>query len=523
MLLVSTSLLALGVFLITWLALHRYILQPLFLSPLSKIPSAHCSSPFSPLWILLIRYRLKENRTVHALHQKYGPILRLGPNEISINTIDNGVKTIYGGGFEKGDWYSIFDNYGVTCTFSALPSKSHSATKRMVSHTYSALSLFSSKALAAQSYHLIYRRLLPHLHDAATRGPEKYLDVLSLFYASSMDAITAYQFGLRNSSNMIQDEKFRKHFLDDLYQPRKVYAYFGQEIPRLKRWLEKVGIRLVPKWVDAANEEIEGWCQGMCRAAIFEVEGKKAGFDDERRVEDEPVVVAALLKGIEKEEKKENSVLEERIRRSRELMVCTEMLDHLAAGHETSGITLTYMAYHLSKDLGLQKELRKELRTLDLPILYRGETIGLPDRLPDPKQIDCLPLLHAIMMETLRLNAAIPGSTPRVTPYPSCNLAGYQIPDGVRVSSSAWCLHRNAEVFPNPERWDHTRWLLDESGEKSQARREMDKWYWAFSSGGRMCLGNNFAIMRKFPPASFTPVYHSIFLNESQAKLFVVP
>lgn len=488
---------AVGAFSALFLALYRYIVEPLFFSPLSKIPNAHWSSPFSDIWILLIRYRLKENRTLLSLHQKNGPILRLGPNDISINTIDNGVKTIYGGGFEKGQWYSIFDNYGVTCTFSALPSKSHSATKRMVSHTYSALNLFNSKALAAQSYHLIYRRLLPHIYSLKTpKGEEeKCVDVLSLFYSSSMDAITGYQFGLRNSSNMIEDEKARRHFLNNLYQPRKVYAYFGQELPKLSRWLKVVGIRLVPKWVDAANDEIEAWCKGMCSAATEDVERRKAGGIEEAKVEDEPVVVGALLKGIEKEEKKDASVLEERIRTNKELMVCTEMLDHLAAGHETSGITLSYMAYHLSKDLELQKELRQELLTLDPPIVYGKGAVQY--RLPDPKQIDGLPLLHAIMMETLRLNAAIPGSTPRVTPYPSSNLAGYQIPGGVRVSSSAWSLHRNSEVFPDPDRWDHRRWLLDESGEKDQRRREMDKWYWAFSSGGRMCLGNNFAIMRK--------------------------
>ena len=320
------------------------------------------------------------------------------------------------------------------------------------------------------------------------------MDVLSLFYASSMDSITAYQFGLRNSSNLIEDEESRRHFLDDLYQPRKIYAYFGQELPNLSRWLKVVGIRLVPQWVDAANDEIESWCKEMCSAATEEIKRRKAGGTWEANVEDEPVVVGALLKGIEKEEKKDASVLRERIQKSKELMVCTEMLDHLAAGHETSGITLSYMTYHLSKDLELQKELRRELLTLDPPIIYgKGE---IPDRLPDPKQVDGLPLLHAIMMETLRLNAAIPGSTPRMTPYPFANLAGYQIPGGVRVSSSAWSLHRNSEVFPDPERWDHRRWLLDERGEKDRRRREMDKWYWAFSSGGRMCLGNNFAIMR---------------------------
>ena len=37
--------------------------------------------------------------------------MRLGPNEISVNDVA-GLRTVYAGGFEKGEWYSIFDNYG---------------------------------------------------------------------------------------------------------------------------------------------------------------------------------------------------------------------------------------------------------------------------------------------------------------------------------------------------------------------------------------------------------------------------
>jgi hypothetical protein len=94
------------------LVFYKLIIYPIVISPLSKIPNAHWSAPFSPLWILWVRYRHTENRDVHAAHLKHGAIVRLGPNEVSISTIDGGVKTVFGGGFEKGDWYSVFDNYG---------------------------------------------------------------------------------------------------------------------------------------------------------------------------------------------------------------------------------------------------------------------------------------------------------------------------------------------------------------------------------------------------------------------------
>lgn len=92
---------------------YKYFVFPAFLSPLSKVPSAHFSSPFSPLWILLKRHNDLENQTIHQAHAKYGDIVRLGPNEVSIACVDEGIKTVYSGGFEKWNWYSNqFSNFG---------------------------------------------------------------------------------------------------------------------------------------------------------------------------------------------------------------------------------------------------------------------------------------------------------------------------------------------------------------------------------------------------------------------------
>jgi len=93
------------------LAVYKYIIYPAFLSPLSKVPNAHWTAPISPLWILWTRFSCYENRTLYSAYLKLGPVIRIGPNEISVNDVA-GLRTVYAGGFEKGEWYSIFDNYG---------------------------------------------------------------------------------------------------------------------------------------------------------------------------------------------------------------------------------------------------------------------------------------------------------------------------------------------------------------------------------------------------------------------------
>ena len=92
-----------------------YIIYPSYISPLAKIPNAHPLSPLTQLWIDWKRYSGREIQTIHEAFQKKGPFVRLGPNEVAVNTISNGVTTAHGHGwenFDKTQWYDFFINHG---------------------------------------------------------------------------------------------------------------------------------------------------------------------------------------------------------------------------------------------------------------------------------------------------------------------------------------------------------------------------------------------------------------------------
>jgi hypothetical protein len=82
---------------------------------------------------------------VHKLHQKYGNVVRIGPNEISFNTL-SAQKTIFGAGsgFERTAYYRMFDAYGKANIFSFSDCKSHAQRKRLVSHIYTNQSILGS-------------------------------------------------------------------------------------------------------------------------------------------------------------------------------------------------------------------------------------------------------------------------------------------------------------------------------------------------------------------------------------------
>lgn len=45
--------------------------------------------------------------------QNKWPVVRLGPNEVFVSTIDGGIRTVLGGGFAKTQWYEFFTNHGL--------------------------------------------------------------------------------------------------------------------------------------------------------------------------------------------------------------------------------------------------------------------------------------------------------------------------------------------------------------------------------------------------------------------------
>lgn len=434
--------------------LYRYVVWPYFFSPLAKIPNAHFTSPISSKWIEQDADNTKV-RTIHALHQKHGAVVRLGPNELSVNSL-HGLRTIYTGAFEKDAFYQeVFVNFHADNMVGMIHNQAHGQRKRMLSRVFSKSFLQQSKDLCDISAMVLSQRLFPILSRVAKTG--EAINVLPLFQAVGMDFTSSFLFGTRNSTMYVLNPPEWQQWLDE-------YEKF-KHMSREERYLGFV----------------ERWCLSLCR----KMEGNDAPNDV--NVDTNPVVYDKLRASLEKEQSNPRSL---------ELTVASELLDHLVAGHETTGITSTYMMWELSRHPQLQQELRQELLTLtptlEYPFYTRNAEGSLP-AFPSPSAIDSLPLLDAMVRETLRLYPPAPQSLLRVTPSTEegISLNGYgSIPGGVRVGSSAYSLHRIENVYPNAEKWLPKRWLQPEESKIHDMRR---LWF-PFGSGGRVCLGSNFAL-----------------------------
>lgn len=362
----------------------------------------------------------------------------------------------------------------------------------MISNVYAKSSVQSSTGFALSYNEIVHKRLFPAVRaclqstDATGR-----IDLYRLFNLTTMDIVSAYMFGLESGSNFLQNQQTGDDWLE-LYGSRKKFVFWPQEMPGISNVFSAIGLSLSPKWVARANHKLEDRCMHMCKRADNCLETEYVG-DRAVTTKMTPIVYKQLKSalGVETQKRSERSSIPVEMLEKPELSIASDMLDHLSAGHETSAITLTYLFHELIQHPDLQARLREEIRTSQPLLVSSAVESSSPNAdLPTLFAFDHLHLLNATLMETLRLHPAIPGPQPRITPRTKdgkgVKLGSYSsIPPNVRVSSQAYSLHRNSDVFPEPELFKPERWIKADKDRE----REMHRWFWAFSSGGRMCIG----------------------------------
>jgi len=92
-----------------WLCIAIY--RALF-SPLSKVPGPKYTL-FSEVYLMFQEFTGKRRGYIHELHRKYGPVVRLGPNEVSFTSLE-AMKEIYtsgGSGYDKTEFYTLFKQF----------------------------------------------------------------------------------------------------------------------------------------------------------------------------------------------------------------------------------------------------------------------------------------------------------------------------------------------------------------------------------------------------------------------------
>lgn len=160
-------------------------------------------------------------------------------------------------------------------------------------------------------------------------------------------------------------------------------------------------------------------------------------------------------------------------------MICQS---NIAAGSDTTAISLSNIMYFLMKNPDSLERLRKEI-----------DDAALNKHISDPVTFkeaqEHLPFLQAVIKEALRLHSAVGLGLQRMVPESGAEIAGQRFPSGTTVGVNAWVSHRNKATFgEDANKWRPERWL--EAGGK-----ELESHLLAFGMGSRTCIGKNISLL----------------------------
>jgi cytochrome P450 len=152
-----------------------------------------------------------------------------------------------------------------------------------------------------------------------------------------------------------------------------------------------------------------------------------------------------------------------------------EILTLFIAGHETTASALAWALYLLGQHPEALERARGEASAL------RGRPATAADL---PRLGFCL----QVFKEAMRLYPPIYVMARRC--LVDVRIGSFDLPRDTALIISPWTLHRRPEIWPDPERFDPSR--FEPAAE--QARDKLA--YLPFGAGPRICIGNHFSLMQ---------------------------
>ncbi|OJJ39848.1 hypothetical protein ASPWEDRAFT_49717 [Aspergillus wentii DTO 134E9] len=420
----------------------------LFFHPLANIPGPLFArvSYFYSFWYNLHRGRFYLQ--VHKLHEEYGPIIRITPNEIHLSDPDNCEK-IYHVGSRYGKNPGFYGAFGTKkATFTTPHPDVHRVKRSALNPFFSRKRVLNLEEIVQQKARGLVSRMRAAFESTGR------IDLHHGFRAISVDVITDYAFD--HSYDFLSQENFGVEFFDMIRDFGPAFWFF-QQFPAV----QPVALA-TPFWVAKLASG------ALTRMMIHHENSRKQILRVKEEVDTGKKISRATIF---------HQLLQPDAAEGYVVPTVEELKDEayilVAASADTTGNALTIAAYNVVTN----------------PKIYERLTAELREAFPDSEDnldfttLEKLPYLTAIIKEALRLSCGVPGRLPRVVPESGAEFNGHFLPHGTVVSMSSWTMHHNEDLFPNSETFDPTRWT-----DPAKAKA-LDKYLFSFGKGSRQCVG----------------------------------
>jgi cytochrome P450 len=440
-----------GIIFVSTFSLYVFILVVYrrYFHPLAKYPGPFWHSVSTlPAAFSLLRGRFPFDNKLH--HEKYGPIFRLGPNELTFSSAQS-MQDIYGfrpghPNMQKSPLHTGPVKVNQTTTLQYVPDdKDHGRQRRALSHSFSNQALMEQEPIV-QDY---MTKMTSQLKKLAMEN--ETFNICDWFAYFTFDTMGDLAFG--QSFGCLDNGEYQE-WVHMLFQTIKDGAMIQatRRIAGTGTWLQSF---------------LQSRIKGMGEAGAYHVQHTREKVLE--RLAAKEVDHRDFIWYILRQQEKYSLQQDEIIANSGLFIV---------AGSETTATALSGLMARLIWKTSCYERLTAEIRSS----FSSEESITF-------KSVLALPYLNACIEEILRIHPPVPAGPPRVVPAKGDTVDGHWIPGGTIVSVGQWSACHDPANFRNPDEFIPERWI-DESYSS-----DIKKAVQPFSLGPRNCIGRNLAYM----------------------------
>ncbi|KAK4198879.1 cytochrome P450 [Triangularia verruculosa] len=394
------------------------------------------------------------------LHDRYGSLVRLGPNCISVGDPKE-IQKIYGTtvNLKKSDFYKVMQPMSrgkvVQGLFNTQDDELHRAMKRPIANIYSMSNLMEFEPHVDTTIRFFLSKL-----DAGTTEHDQTVDLGTWLQWFAFDMMGEITFSKRLG------------FLDE---SRDVDGIMGS-IQKVFRYASSVG--QIP-WLDKL------WAKNPLLCCLPEGSSPIVAFALARARE------RSNISEVEKTTTHHNTknfmsrFLEAKAKHPEipDWFVTAWATSNVLAGSDTTAIMMRAIVYFLIKNPDKLGKLMEELSLAHVE--------GRLSDIVTWKESRSLPYLDACVKEAGRLHPVIGLPLERVVPKGGVELCGQRFEEGTIVGMNPWVVHRDKETFGQDlDEFVPERWLCDR-----ERRVGMERCLLTFGAGRRTCLGKNISYL----------------------------
>ncbi|KAI1131180.1 cytochrome P450 [Nemania abortiva] len=427
----------------------------IYFHPLSGVPGPSTwSASRLPFVYALLRGTIVHD--IQKLHQIYGPVLRIAPDEVTFARADAWADIFQ---LRQGHQQFLKDPVwwnkqpgSPDSLISAIDPEMHARMRKALAPGLSPRALKAQEPILQHYVNLLVDRLFDYAKEKPHQ-PGFELDIAPWFNFITFDIFGDLGFG--ESFDCLQNSKYHP-WISLLFNSVKAASFVAAA--RFYPLIEFVLMKCIPQSLKKMQRDHY--------EQIVQKVQRRLNLEQER-----PDIMSHVIAGKDTEAFSPDEI-------NATFMVLT------TAGSETTatvlGGILSYLTQNHDKLSILSKEIRERFHTY--------ENIDLDS-------LRALPYLNATINEGLRLCTPIPWILPRKVPPKGDSVCEIWLPGGTPVSIQAYSMNRDPKYFHASASFIPERWLLDEiQNNTSPFFSDQRQAFQPFSVGPRSCMGQQLAL-----------------------------